>query len=47
MICDGEVLMRNRQLLTLDKEEIVARVGETMARLAQRVPSSRIQLYRP
>jgi 5-methylthioadenosine/S-adenosylhomocysteine deaminase len=47
VICNGEVLMRDRELLTLDKEEIVARVGESMARLSQRVPSSRIQLYRP
>jgi 5-methylthioadenosine/S-adenosylhomocysteine deaminase len=47
VICNGKVLMRDRELLTLDKEEIVARVGESMARLSQRVPSSRIQLYRP
>jgi 5-methylthioadenosine/S-adenosylhomocysteine deaminase len=46
VICDGKVLMQDRQLLTLDKTEIVARVGESMARLSQRVPSSRIQLYR-
>jgi 5-methylthioadenosine/S-adenosylhomocysteine deaminase len=47
VICDGKVLMRDRELLTLDKEEILARVGESMVRLSQRVPSSRIQLYRP
>jgi 5-methylthioadenosine/S-adenosylhomocysteine deaminase len=47
VICDGEVLMRDRQLLTLDKTEIVARVGEGMKRLAKRVPKSRIQHYRP
>ena len=46
VICDGKVLMRNRRLLTLDKTEIVARVGESMERLAKRVPKSRIQLYR-
>ncbi len=46
VICDGRVLMRDRELLTLDKAEIVARVGESMQRLSQRVPSSRIQLYR-
>jgi len=46
VICDGKVLMRDRELLTLDKAEIVARVGEGMERLAQRVPESRIQLYR-
>jgi 5-methylthioadenosine/S-adenosylhomocysteine deaminase len=45
VICDGRVLMRDRRLLTLDKDEIVARVGESMGRLARRVPESRIQLY--
>jgi 5-methylthioadenosine/S-adenosylhomocysteine deaminase len=47
VICDGRVLMRDRELLTLDVEEILARVGESMARLSRRVPESRIQLYRP
>ena len=47
VICDGKVLMRNRELLTLDMREIMARVGESMARLSRRVPGSRIQLYSP
>ena len=47
VICNGEVIMRDRQLLTLDLEEIKARVGESMTRLAKRVPESRIQLYSP
>jgi 5-methylthioadenosine/S-adenosylhomocysteine deaminase len=47
VICDGKVLMRDCELLTLDKDEITARVGETMARLSRRVPDSRIQIYRP
>jgi 5-methylthioadenosine/S-adenosylhomocysteine deaminase len=47
VICDGRVIMRDRELLTLDLEEIKARVGESMTRLSQRVPESRIQLYRP
>jgi 5-methylthioadenosine/S-adenosylhomocysteine deaminase len=47
VLCDGKVLMRDRELLTLDKAEIMARVGEIMERLARRVPSDRIQLYRP
>jgi len=47
VICDGRVLMRDRELLTLDKAEIIARVGENMERLSQRVPDSRIQLYSP
>jgi len=47
VICDGKVLMRDRRLLTLDKTEIVARVGESMERLAKRLPKSKTQLYRP
>ncbi len=47
VICDGKVLMRDRRLLTLDKAEIIARVGESVERLARRVPESRIQSYRP
>jgi 5-methylthioadenosine/S-adenosylhomocysteine deaminase len=47
VVCDGRVLMRGRELLTLDLEEITARVGETMERLSRRVPDARIQLYRP
>jgi len=47
VICDGRLLMQGRQLLTLDKAEIVARVGEGMARLSRRVPDSRLQLYEP
>jgi 5-methylthioadenosine/S-adenosylhomocysteine deaminase len=47
VVCDGTVIMRDRTLLTLDKEEIVARVGESMERLSKRVPESRIQLYSP
>jgi 5-methylthioadenosine/S-adenosylhomocysteine deaminase len=47
VICDGKVLMRDRELLTLDKSEIKVRVGESMARLSKRVPDSRIQLYSP
>lgn len=45
VVCDGEILMKNRELLTLDLEEIAARVGESMVRLSQRVPESRIQQY--
>ncbi|MBL8154278.1 MAG: amidohydrolase, partial [Anaerolineae bacterium] len=46
-ICNGQVLMRDRKLLTLDEAEIVARVSENMSRLAQRVPAKRIQVYNP
>ena len=47
VICNGEVIMRDRKLLTLDLEEIKARVGESMMRLSKRVPNSRIQHYKP
>ncbi|HUN09825.1 MAG TPA: amidohydrolase [Aggregatilineales bacterium] len=46
-ICDGQVLMHERKLLTLDEGEIIARVGANMERLAQRVPNKRIQVYNP
>ncbi len=47
VICNGEIIMRDRELLTLDLDEIRARVGENMIRLAKRVPNSRIQHYSP
>jgi 5-methylthioadenosine/S-adenosylhomocysteine deaminase len=46
-ICNGQVLMHNRQLLTLDEAEIVENVRANMSRLAQRVPNKRIQVYNP
>ncbi len=45
VICDGRVVMRDRDLMTLDKAEIVTRVGESMDRLSKRVPASRIQFF--
>ena len=47
VICNGEIIMRDRRLLTLDLDEIKARVGESMTRLSKRVPNSRIQHYSP
>ena len=47
VICDGQIIMRDRQLLTLDKAEIVQKVRENMQRLSQRIPSQRIQIYNP
>lgn len=47
VVVDGRVIMRDRQLLTLDKKEIVEQVGRSMERLAQRVPGRRIQVYNP
>jgi 5-methylthioadenosine/S-adenosylhomocysteine deaminase len=47
VIVNGQVLMRDRQLLTLDKDEIIRQVNKSMDRLAQRIPNKRIQVYNP
>jgi 5-methylthioadenosine/S-adenosylhomocysteine deaminase len=47
VIVDGEIIMRDQQLLTLDESEIFARVRANMARLSQCVPNRRIQEYNP
>jgi 5-methylthioadenosine/S-adenosylhomocysteine deaminase len=46
-IVAGKVLMRDRQLLTLNKRRIVAEVQATMERLSQRTPGRTIQVYQP
>lgn len=45
VIVDGRLLLHERRLLTLDKARIVSEVRQSMARLAQRVPERRIQVY--
>jgi 5-methylthioadenosine/S-adenosylhomocysteine deaminase len=47
VVVNGQVIMRDRQLLTLNKHEIVANVRRNMERLARRIPSRRIQVYNP
>jgi len=47
VIVDGKVIMRDRQLVTLNKAEIIEQVRRAMERLAQRVPDKRIQVYNP
>jgi 5-methylthioadenosine/S-adenosylhomocysteine deaminase len=47
VIVDGKVIMQDRQLLTLDKREIIEQVNRSMERLSRRVPGSRIQTYKP
>jgi len=47
VIVDGKILMRDRQLLTLNKTEIIEQVSQSMQRLARRVPGQRIQVYNP
>lgn len=46
-IVNGKLLMHHRRLLTLDKQEIITQVARSMARLSQRVPGRRIQVYNP
>lgn len=47
VIVNGEIIMRDRQILTLDKAEIIRQVNRSMVRLAQRVPGKQIQIYNP
>jgi 5-methylthioadenosine/S-adenosylhomocysteine deaminase len=47
VIVNGRVIMRERQLLTLDKDKIIEETQKSMERLAQRVPGKRIQVYNP
>lgn len=47
VIVDGQVVVRDRQLLTVDTAQVVENVNEGMLRLAQRVPNKRIQTYNP
>lgn len=45
VICDGQVLMQDRQLLTIDKSEVISQVKASMERIAKKVPNARIQMY--
>jgi 5-methylthioadenosine/S-adenosylhomocysteine deaminase len=47
VIVNGQVVMRDRVLRTLDPAQVVHQVNRNMQRLAQRVPGQRIQTYRP
>jgi 5-methylthioadenosine/S-adenosylhomocysteine deaminase len=47
VMVDGRVILRERRLLTLDKERVLTEVAGTMERMAQRVPEARIQHYKP
>ncbi|MBE7471984.1 MAG: amidohydrolase [Anaerolineales bacterium] len=47
VIVNGQLIMRDRQILTLDKAEIVRQVNRSMERLSQRVLGKRIQVYNP
>lgn len=45
VICHGQVLMRGRQLRTIDKAEVIRQVSRRLERLTQRVPAKRIAVY--
>ena len=45
VICNGEVLMHNRQLLTIDKEQVKKEIFARLERLSQRTPGKRIAVY--
>jgi 5-methylthioadenosine/S-adenosylhomocysteine deaminase len=45
VMCDGKILMKNRKLLTIDKEAVRKEVQGRLARLSRRVPNARIAYY--
>ena len=47
VICDGQVIMREREHLTLDKDEIIANIAPRMERLRRRDAAAGIQTYNP
>lgn len=45
VLCNGKVLMRGHELLTIDREKVKKEVQSRMHRLSQRVPGNRIAFY--
>jgi 5-methylthioadenosine/S-adenosylhomocysteine deaminase len=45
VICNGKVLMRGKELLTIDKAEVKRQVNQRLQRLSQLVPEKRIAIY--
>jgi len=45
VVCNGQVLMKNRELLTVDRARIRSEVQSRLQRLSKRVPNSRIANY--
>ena len=45
VICDGQIIMREREHLTLDKDEIKANIAPRMDRLRRREQAGQIQTY--
>jgi 5-methylthioadenosine/S-adenosylhomocysteine deaminase len=47
VIVNGQVIYRDRELLTIDKSTVLNEVRGRMSRLSRRTPSDRIQTYNP
>ena len=47
VICDGQIIMREREHLTLDKGEIMENITPRMERLRRRDNAANIQTYNP
>ena len=45
VICNGELLMHKRKLLTIDKEQVIREISARLERLSQRIPERRIAFY--
>jgi 5-methylthioadenosine/S-adenosylhomocysteine deaminase len=45
VICNGQVVMRDRMLLTIDKDEVKNEVEKRLERLVQRVPGRKVAVY--
>ena len=45
VLCNGKILMRNRELLTIDREKVKREVQNRIQRLSKRVPGDRIAFY--
>jgi 5-methylthioadenosine/S-adenosylhomocysteine deaminase len=45
VICNGQVVMRDRLLLTIDKDEVKKEVEKRLERLVQRVPGRKVAVY--
>lgn len=45
VICNGQVLMKNKELLTIDKEKVKVEVESRLQRLVKRVPGKKVAVY--
>jgi 5-methylthioadenosine/S-adenosylhomocysteine deaminase len=45
VICNGELLMQGRKLLTIDKGQVKKEISARLERLGQRTPGKRIAVY--